>query len=241
MEEYKDISRGLKILLDKAEEMGWNWEAYVEPDNRRTYVEIGQSSPAGEDFSMTIDFDEENQADSFKDSLESYYEDFDIDEHIEMWIEAKRSGTSGVPSTRELVKDAEAIDGMILELSQALQKVNIPVLVGSYTPPDENGEEIDTVDLELADGKKITAPAVVDVSALGCMDELEYELWHVIEDYMVQFGIRTQDDEPDWATVKAVQESILTMFTDAGVNFKFGYEERVAQAIKQARKDGEKV
>lgn len=131
---------GLKMLLDKAEEMGWNWEAYIEPDNRRTYVEIGQSSPAGEDFSMVIDFDEENQADSFKDSLESYYEDFDIDEHIEMWIEAKRSGTSGVPSTRELVKDAEAIDGMILELSQALQKVNIPVLVGSYTPPDENGE-----------------------------------------------------------------------------------------------------
>ena len=40
----------------------------------------------------------------------------------------------------------------------------------------EFGEDIDTVDLELADGKKITAPAVVDVSALGCMDELEYEL-----------------------------------------------------------------
>lgn len=105
----------------------------------------------------------------------------------------------------------------------------------------EFGEEIDTVDLELADGKKIIAPTVVNVSTLGCMDELEYELWHVIEDYMVQFGIRTQDDEPDWATVKAVQESILTAFTDAGVNFKLGYEERVAQAIKQARKDGEKV
>lgn len=105
----------------------------------------------------------------------------------------------------------------------------------------EFGEKIDTVDLELADGKKITAPAVVDVSALGCMDELEYELWHVIENYMAQFGIRTQDDEPDWATVKAVQESIFTAFTDAGVDFKFGYEERVAQAIKQARKDGEKA
>lgn len=43
------------------------------------------------------------------------------------------------------------------------------------------------------------------------------------------------------AAFKAVQESILTAFTDAGVNFKFGYEERVAQAIKQARKDGEKA
>lgn len=36
----------------------------------------------------------------------------------------------------------------------------------------EFGEEIGTVDLELAGGKKITAPVVVDVSALGCMDEL---------------------------------------------------------------------
>lgn len=44
---------------------------------------------------------------------------------------------------------------------------------------------------------------------------------------MVQFGIRTQDDEPDWATVKAVQDSIFTAFTDAGVDFKFGYEERL--------------
>lgn len=100
----------------------------------------------------------------------------------------------------------------------------------------EFGEEIDTVDLELADGKKITAPAVVDVSALGCMDELEYELWHVIEDYMVQFGIRTQDDEPDWATVKAVQESILTAFTDAGVNFKFLSDEKLREIEKAIKK-----
>ena len=102
----------------------------------------------------------------------------------------------------------------------------------------EFGEEIDTVDLELADGKKITAPAVVDVSALGCMDELEYELWHVIEDYMVQFGIRTQDDEPDWATVKVVQESILTAFTDAGVNFKFLSDEKLRE-IEKAIKNKE--
>jgi hypothetical protein len=100
----------------------------------------------------------------------------------------------------------------------------------------EFGEEIDTVDLELTDGKKITAPVVVDVSALGCMDELEYELWHVIEDYMVQFGIRTQDDEPDWATVKAVQESILTAFTDAGVNFKFLSDEKLREIEKTIKR-----
>lgn len=42
------------------------------------------------------------------------------DEHIEMWILARRSGTSGVPSAKELVEDAQAIDDMLRELSCAL-------------------------------------------------------------------------------------------------------------------------
>lgn len=99
----------------------------------------------------------------------------------------------------------------------------------------EFGEEIDTVDLEMADGKKITAPAVVDVSALGYMDELEYELWHVIEDYMLSFGIRTIDDEPDWATVKVVQDCILNQFIGAGVNFKLFDDETQAEINKRLR------
>lgn len=37
-----------------------------------------------------------------------------------MWIEAKRSGTNGVPSARELVHDAVAIDKMLDELADAL-------------------------------------------------------------------------------------------------------------------------
>lgn len=65
---------------------------------------------------------------------------------------------------------------------------------------------------------------------------LEHGLWHVIEDYMVQFGIRTQDDEPDWATVKAVQDSIFTAFTDAGVNFKFLSDEKLGEIEKAIKK-----
>lgn len=74
---------------------------------------------------MIIDFDAEDQCSSFRDSLESYYEDFDIDEHIEMWVEARKNGVSGVPSIRELVKDAEEIDGMILKLSQTLREMEV--------------------------------------------------------------------------------------------------------------------
>lgn len=144
MAEYKEISSGLKMLLSKAEEMGWNWDAYIEPDNRRAYVEIRQASPAGEDFSMIIDFKEKEQAKSFKENLQMYYEDFDVDEHIEMWIEARRNGISGVPSTRELVKDAEAIENMILELCEALSQVRLPLLIGSYSP--ENGSKPEIID-----------------------------------------------------------------------------------------------
>lgn len=126
MEEYKGLSAGMKILLAKAEELDWWWSAWIEESqNGRTYVEMGQYSPAGEDFSMIIDFDSENQCGSFRDSLESYYEDFDIDEHIEMWVEAKRNGVSGVPSIRELVDDAREIDTMILKLSQTLREMEV--------------------------------------------------------------------------------------------------------------------
>ena len=126
MEEYKNISKELQRMLDKAEESDWSYSVYEEPSqNSRTYVEMGKFSPAGEDFSMIIDFDAEDQCSSFRDSLESYYEDFDIDEHIEMWVEAKRSGTSGVPSIRRLVKDAEDIDDMILNLMQTLREMEV--------------------------------------------------------------------------------------------------------------------
>lgn len=37
-----------------------------------------------------------------------------------MWISARRNGTRGVPSTRELVEDAAAIDAMLKELAEAL-------------------------------------------------------------------------------------------------------------------------
>ncbi len=126
MEEYKGLSVGMKILLAKAEELGWWWSAWIEErQNGRTYVEMDQHSPAGEDFGMIIDFDAGDQCDSFRDSLESYYEDFDIDEHIEMWVEAKRNGVSGVPSIREFVDDAREIDAMILKLSQTLREMEV--------------------------------------------------------------------------------------------------------------------
>ena len=73
-------------------------------------VELEKYSPAGEDFIVAVD------AENFVEN------DFDPDEHIEMWVMARHNGAKGVPSIRELVHDAEDIDKMLQELAAALQE-----------------------------------------------------------------------------------------------------------------------
>lgn len=96
-------------FLLACENLGWTVSRV---DDER--IELGKYSPAGEDFSFVTDIED------FVEGVKEYSANFDIDEHIEMWIEARKNGTRGVPSTRELVKDAEAIDKMLQELAAAL-------------------------------------------------------------------------------------------------------------------------
>ena len=80
-------------------------------------VEIEKYSPAGEDFLICV------EVVNFPDAVMEYYESFDVDDHIDMWVEARRNGVSGIPSTRRLAIDAEAIDEMLKELAYALAEV----------------------------------------------------------------------------------------------------------------------
>lgn len=91
------------------EKLGWNVHDYGDGT-----VEIRQYSPAGEDFFFTVD------RKSFVDDVKFYYENFDVDEHIEMWVKARDCGVSGIPSVRRLVIDAEEIDDMLQILAYAL-------------------------------------------------------------------------------------------------------------------------
>ena len=99
-----------KKYIAVLEKMDWSVSSYTD-DGR---VEIETYSPAGEDFLMCV------EVENFQRAVAEYAAGIDGDEHIEMWIEAKRSGTNGVPSARELVHDAEAIDKMLDELADAL-------------------------------------------------------------------------------------------------------------------------
>ena len=101
-----------KQYLDVLENHGWAVSSYTD-DGR---VEIEKYSPAGEDFSICVGVE------NLPSEVREYAAGFDIDEHIGMWIEARKNGVSGVPSTRELVKDAEDIDKMLQEIAAALSR-----------------------------------------------------------------------------------------------------------------------
>lgn len=105
------------ILTDETIEIieneGWQIVEYESDGD----VCIGKYSPAGEDFFFTVSIQ------NFAREVEKYAQDFDVDEHVEMWIEARKSGVSGVPSTiQELFEDAEAIQEMLNDLAGALNK-----------------------------------------------------------------------------------------------------------------------
>lgn len=102
--------KNIDNLIDICNKMGWNTSC--DPDD--DMVEIGQGSPAGEDFSFTV------SRENFVRDVVRYANNFDPDEHAEMWI-CNRSHTSGVPDASTLIEDAKAIKDMLDDLAEALQ------------------------------------------------------------------------------------------------------------------------
>jgi hypothetical protein len=94
--------------IDICEKLGWNVE---EEDDGRLY--LSQYSPAGEDFGISVD------ADNIVEDVGDYYDTFNPDDHAYMWY----GRNNGEPSSlRDLLDDAEAIDNMLKELYDALNK-----------------------------------------------------------------------------------------------------------------------
>lgn len=98
---------------DALEKLDWRVCDYTD-DGR---VELEKYSPAGEDFIMCV------SVENFPEAVMEYYRDFDVDEHIEMWVEARKNGGRDIPSVRRLAVDAEAIDNMLEELAFALEAI----------------------------------------------------------------------------------------------------------------------
>lgn len=106
----------VKALIEKAEKLGWVVHRYDDG------IEFEQGSPAGEDFIFYASLPDLVR------EVREYYNDFDPEEHVEMWVEAKRNSDNpnrgSIPSIRTLVKDADEIEEMLKTLADALDEVD---------------------------------------------------------------------------------------------------------------------
>lgn len=117
--------------LDILEKREWSVSGYTD-DGR---VELEWWSPAGEDFLVCVNVE------NFPDEILDYSDDFDPDEHIEMWVEARANGRQDVPGARRLAKDAEDIQKELDELAFELQEAerNYGLQVLQHPPPADGG------------------------------------------------------------------------------------------------------
>lgn len=105
----------IENIVDVAEELGWRID--IDVNGYKTELYLSQESPAGEDFGF---YATGNTSEEIARKIREYYYGFDQDEHIDLWVHAKESGTSGVPSYRVLVNDAAEIEKMLEALSNAM-------------------------------------------------------------------------------------------------------------------------
>ena len=118
-----------KIIEETAEKLFWQTsfnkrttnffhDGAWEKEKREFYVSFERTSPAGDEVELTEFYD---RLDDIPGKLYERYTDFDADEYVYGWLEAKRDGVSGVPGVRTLVEDAEWQEQAILDLSIALR------------------------------------------------------------------------------------------------------------------------
>lgn len=113
LRECREMKELEQKYIDILEENGWSVSVYI-ADGR---VELEKYSPAGEDFVIAVEME------NFPSSVREYANDFDADEHAEMWIKA-RGKIKGIPeSVRDLIDDADAIQEMLNKLADALEVV----------------------------------------------------------------------------------------------------------------------
>ena len=99
-----------EALVIDLNEMQSDWYVKLTGD----YITIYNQN-VDEDFSEEIELPQTLQ--KLEEALWSLYNNFDVDEHVGMWLEAKRSGNVyGIPSAHVLVEESERIDMDLEEL-----------------------------------------------------------------------------------------------------------------------------
>lgn len=110
----KEISMRKK-LLQAVEKCGWT----VETEGGD--ITLLNFSPAGEQLVITISTRALPR--EAVDKIVNYANNFDVDEHVEMWVQAKASGVKGVLPITTLCEDASEIAEMLKTLAETVEEI----------------------------------------------------------------------------------------------------------------------
>lgn len=101
-----------EALAEDMNEMQSDWWIDLDGD----YITIHNQN-VDEDFFEEIELPQ--TLPELNDDLWMLYDNFDVDEHVEMWLEAKFNGSvDGIPSARVLVEESERIEKDLGELAR---------------------------------------------------------------------------------------------------------------------------
>lgn len=123
--------------------------------NGECYLEFGQSTPEGEDWTETIWFN--GSIESFVDALKQRALTFDIDDEVEPYISCR--GKYGCPSSiSDLIADAEWKKDALLSLSTNFDDAVYGAKLSEQKSLDKNKDELSQKEQELSDfnvGQKV--------------------------------------------------------------------------------------
>lgn len=95
-----------------------DFKIYQEDDN---VFEFQKYSPAGQDFSFTIDT--EGSLDYFLHNILEYYCDFDVSYETSLWLDSDGHGKNGAPyDMKDLYEDMKVCHEFIIELYNIVDK-----------------------------------------------------------------------------------------------------------------------
>lgn len=150
--EPKETSDCIRDILEKTDFILFGdtqWQ------NGECYLEFGQSTPEGEDWTEIIWFN--GTLEGFANSLEQRARSFDVDDEVEPYISCR--GKYGCPSSiSDLIADAEWKKDALLSLSTNFNDAVYGAKLSKQERPDENKDELSPNEQKLSDfnvGQKV--------------------------------------------------------------------------------------
>ncbi len=113
-------------VVECAEAKGWKVNAGIYYKEQKSEFEFQKYSPAGRDFSFSVEMRCAN-INSLIENMEEYYEDFDVDSEAYLWLDQSGHGRNGAPyRMRAVIEDMEATERMIERLLDAIRNMEVP-------------------------------------------------------------------------------------------------------------------